>query len=408
VHRSALFSISVIISTVIGIFSIPIINAQVGGDGFAMLTLAQAIMAFMVVVMAFGWGATGPSMVSALSLIERKPFFVASLRIRLVLCGIGVPVAFGLLTLLTTLTPLQAALAAVAYSMPAVGAAWYLVGTNRPVALFLFDGLPPLLGQIAGLVALLLSPDLTSYLLCVGVANVCGAVASWCYVAAQAADGPWSARETGSVFRTLRDQVPGVLTMSMTSLWSALPIVLVNQFAPAALPEFAIIDKLYKYAVIVLAPILQAVQSWVPERGRHETPGRARTATVAGWLVGTVGGICLAVLGPLVAPLISLGHIEVTVPVALIVGIAFVGEAAAQISGLSALVALGRADLLASSSLIATLSGIGLVVGLVVPFGVLGAVIAMSATTIGLSIFRTHATWHAARPASALREPSAD
>lgn len=397
VHRSMLFSISVVVSTAVGIFSIPIINARVGSGDFAMLTLAQAIMAFLVVLIAFGWGATGPSMVSALPQNERKRFFVASLRIRVALCALGIPVAVGILHLLTSLTAPQVLLAAIGYSMPGIGAAWYFVGTNRPVALFLFDGLPPLLGQIAGLVALLITPDLTSYLVCVMVANITGAIASWIYVWAQPEDGTWTTKGTAPVGQTLRGQLPGVLTMSMTSLWAALPIVLVNQFAPASLAEFAIIDKLYKYAVIVLAPILQAIQSWVPERGRAETPRRARTATLSGWFVGALGGLALAVFSPIAAPIISLGQIEVTIPVAIVVGIAFVGEAAAQISGLSVLVALGRSDLLARSSLVATLSGIGLVIVLVLPFGVLGAVLAMSITSMGLGAFRTLAVSRALR-----------
>lgn len=397
VRRTALFSISVVVSTIVGVFSIPIINAQVGALGFGMLTLAQAIMAFFVVLMAFGWGATGPSMVSALPVTARKPFFAASLRARLLLCAFGVPVSVGALSALTGLDTAQVVLSATAYSLPAVGAAWYFIGTNRPVALFVFDGLPPLIGQVAGLLALLAWPNLTSYLICVTVANLIGAIASWVFIWSRPTDGRWTLQGAPPLKETLRGQVPGVLTTSTASLWAALPIVLVNQFAPAALPEFAIVDKLYKYAIIVLAPVLQSVQGWVPERGRHEVARRSRIAVTTGWIVGLLGGVCLAVLTPVFAPLISLGHISVSVPVASIAGLAFVGEAAAQISGLSALVALGHARRLATSSTVAALVGIGLVVVLVVPAGVLGAVTAMCLTAMGLASYRTAVVWRASR-----------
>ncbi len=172
---------------------------------------------------------------------------------------------------------INAVLAAGTYTFAGLSAAWYFVGTNRPIPLFLLDATPSIVGQVLGLVAVLITGDLTAYLACTAALTAVGVAASMVYVVTRPQDGPRRAARPTPWREILRSQSAGVSSTISASMWTAAPTVLVQAFAPAAVPVFAMIDRLMKYGVLALAPILQAIQGWVPESGRATVGARAVT-----------------------------------------------------------------------------------------------------------------------------------
>lgn len=387
-RRSALFSLSVIASTAVGVFSLPVLISSIGATQWGYLAVMQAVSQFFAVFVAFGWGATGPSMVSALPPRQRKPVYVDSLRVRGVLWVLAAGPAVLLCVWLPGETWLNAVLAMISYTLAGLNGAWYFVGTNRPLALFLFDALPAILGQMVGLVAVLLVRDVTAYLACTALFTLVGVVGSAMFVLTRAADGPGRADRPTPWRVIVRSQTAGVTSTISASMWTAAPTVLVQAFAPNAVPVFAMIDRLMKYGVLALAPVLQAVQGWVPESGRDTVAARAVTGLKVALGVGLLGGVGLAALSTPVSALLSVGEAVVPWGVAIIAGAAFVFECVAQIAGLSGLVALGGARQLASSSVASAAAGIPVIALSVFLLGLYGVVLGILAVALVLALYR--------------------
>lgn len=392
VRRSFLFSLSIILSTLVGVASIPVLIGQLGDTTWARLAVLQSIAQFFAVVVGFGWGATGPSTVASLPAGDRKAFFATSLVARLLILlpvlGAGTFIA----ALIVHADPLIAALVSLTAVAPAAAAGWYFIGTNRPVALFLFDALPAILGQGAALVGVLIAPSLLTYASCTAAFAVLGLLASCLFVATRSSDGSWRIDRTQTLRGLLRDQLPGFTATFTTSLLTTLPIVIVKLIVPAAaLPLFVLADRLSRYAGLVLAPILQAIQSWVPEAGREHIPSRGRIAMLVACGIGFVGAVGMITCAPWVSPLLSQGAISIPILIAVVMGLGFAGEAISQVTGLAVLVTIGRSRELALSAGVATGAALlGVLVGTLL-LGVPGALIALALTSIGLAIYRARA-----------------
>ncbi|TFV83774.1 hypothetical protein E4V99_01405 [Microbacterium sp. dk485] len=393
-RRSILFAAPILASTVVGVFSIPVLVATVGARQWAVLVVLQSIGQFFAILVAFGWGATGPSMVAARPRHERRQFYLDSLVARGVVFVVAIPLAAVLGMLVTGQGLVNALLSAVAYAAPGIGAAWYFIGGNRPAALFFLDALPLIVGQVAGLVAVLMWPDLTAYLAGVAAFAVLGSILSAGYVLTRADDGPLSWRARRSLGSLYSSQLGGTATMVSGSIYSTLPPTLVQIVAPAVLPVYAIADRLYKYAVLALGPILQAVQSWVPETAGEQTRRRARRTLELGAAIGLVGGLCIAVLSPPVSSFLTVGEVRIPVVAAILLGLAFAAEAVAQVAGLAGLVALGGVRHLAWSSIAAAIVGLPLFAALTWWLGVVGAAAALLLVALGTAAYRA---WHVIR-----------
>ncbi|WCM56347.1 lipopolysaccharide biosynthesis protein [Microbacterium sp. EF45047] len=390
VRRSLLFSLSIILSTLVGVFSIPVLISTIGDTTWGRLAVLQAIAQFLAVIVGFGWGATGPSTVAGLPAADRKTFFATSVRARVIILLPALLIGSVAATLIARTDPLAAALAMLTSAAPAVGAAWYFIGTNRPVALFLFDALPAILGQVAGLIGVIFLPSLLVYVAATALFAVIGVLLSWMYVATRPEDGDWRVDRSEGLRTLWRDQLPGFTATFTGSITSTLPIVIVSLIVPpTAVPLYALIDRLSRYAVLVLAPVLQAIQGWVPEAGRQHLASRSRIAILVSCGIGLAGGIAMAVCAPWASVLLSQGAIAVPILLSLVMGVGFAGEAISQVTGLAVLVTIGRSRELALSAGVATVGGMaGVVLGTTLA-GVPGAVLALASTSVGLALYRS-------------------
>jgi O-antigen/teichoic acid export membrane protein len=397
-RRSALFSISVIASTVVGLVSIKLITDVLGTAGWGNLYLLQAINQFASILVAFGWGATGPASVAALAPEDRRQFLVDSLFARVPLLLVVGPLAI-ILGIALGSDPAMAILATLTYTVPGVGAAWYFVGTNRPLALLAYDALPAILGQIAGLIAVVIVPALWAYLAATAAFTM-GGVLVGLIVALRGQDGARLHRPAPSALAAeMRTQGHGLVTLLFGNLATTLPAVLLQIFSPTAVPVFGMVDRIFRYGVIVLGPILQAAQSWVGEQA-DLLRTRARTVMWFSIGIGLAGGVCFATLAPVFSQL--LGSIEISPLLAVIGAIAFASECIGQLVGLAGLVALGQGRVLSRSAV----AGAVVTVGLLIPAtgfgGVTGALAVVALPLVGVAVWRATALWRTTRPTPTL------
>lgn len=386
VRRSAYFSVAVVASTLVGVASIPLLTSVLGADTWGQLFLLQVVGQFAAMLVAFGWGATGPSTVSALPLERRKQFFVDSVWARGALFLAVAPLAW-IICVWVGGDAWAAALAVITYGIPGIGAAWFFVGVNRPGSLIMFDSLPSIVGQVGGLICVIFIPTITAYLAATAAATSIGIILGICRVLFSSI-GTATRPSVRGLLSTMRRQVPGLVTVLSTGLSSTIPALIVNGFAHATVPVFGMVDRLYKYGIIVLTPILQAVQGWVPESGAHGTAARAKSSLWVGGAVGLVGGLGLGLLASPVASLLTVGQVSIPPLVSALAGVGFAAECVSQVTGLAGLVALRKERELARSAVWAAGVGLAVMIPAVMMMGLVGAVGVIALTAIAVAAYR--------------------
>lgn len=350
------FTISVIIVTLVGVVSIPVLIDALGDGTWGILLVIQSVTQIGGIVVSFGWGATGAASVASMTADERTGFYRSSLRIRAVLYLITLPLVFVILGILTRGLWLESLLGALVYLLPSVGAAWYFIGTGSPSRLIRFDTLPIVGGAVLGIIAAVVTGELWAYLVGQGLGYLVGVSLSALVILRGAPTGPAPVPWRDA----LMAQRHAVLATLTSSLYVTLPIVAVQIFLPAAVPVYGLADRLFRYASVAFQPVQQFFQSWVPERGA-DLAARCRSATWAAAGIATLGGIAIAVLSPFVSLLLSSFQIQVPFSLSIPLGVAFIGIGVAAVVGYACLVVLGRVSALAVSTLVGALVGAPLI-----------------------------------------------
>ncbi|MGO4190906.1 lipopolysaccharide biosynthesis protein [Arthrobacter sp. YAF17] len=360
-------------STAINLLAIPFVISTLGGDVWAELALAQSTAAIFGIIVAFGWGTVGAAMVASLPAPDRPQMFLDSLISRIYLFVFAAPVMYVVVLMLGQVDPAAAALASLAYLLPFVGASWYFIGQAEPWKLLLFDVLPQGLGTVTGVVLIQFFPAPILFVLCLVVFNILAVGLGAAAALRSRRQVPLTAdlRLTSAMGR-LRGQKYGVIAAGTGSLNSNLPMIAVKLVASAALPQYALADKLFRFALAGFGPVLQVIQGWIPEAGRIESHQRIRMVTKIAPAVGLLGGVVLAVLMPWASSLFSRGEIVVDFALSIPFGLIFASVLVAQVVGLACLIPLGKGAALAKSTAIGAALNIPLMFAMGIFFGAPG------------------------------------
>lgn len=370
--RLAKFALTVGLGTVVGLIAIPVITDVVGSGLWAILALVQSLATLFGVLVAFGWGTIGPSMVAALPAVERPQLFADSLVTRTYLYLLTAPIMGAVMVLLQPAHAPFVFLASLTYLLPYLGASWYFIGEAKPSRLFLADALPQLTGTVAGLFVLTHTRDLSLMVLTQLLFNVFAVAISCVVVLGRAASGFKFDYSIHGSWSRMRQQRHGVVTAATGSLYVNLPILAVNILIPAQLDVYAFADRLFRYAAVAFSPVLQFIQGWVPEGGPRDQAHRIRRAAQAAPVLGVFGGLGLALLGPFAAEILIRDPISFGTSLSTPIGAGFAAVALSQVIGLACLVAIGRARELARSTLVGALAGTPMIVLGALSFGVVG------------------------------------
>lgn len=367
----ATYASSVVVSALVTLVSIPIVIAHASPVSWGALAAAQSIGTGASVLIGFGWGTTGPTDIARAAPGDRGALYLESYRARLLL---ALPITAAAVILTYYVVPSarwEAALNCAAYALTGLLAGWFFTGAARPNSFILLDTAPRVGGAAAGVIALLLGGPLALYpgLQLVGIAV--GVIASTASIAGG------KAVVTGLRMRrslaVLRGQSHGLVLASVSAANAALPAILVAALAPAALPAFALGDKLLRFGTTAASPFVQFLQGWVPAGGPGAMASRVRRAALIGLGLVVIGSSAFLVVAPWAAQLLSHGQIELAWPLVIAFSLVLVLLVAAQVVGLVCLLALGEGKQLAKYTLIGGIASVPLVAAGVVGFGALGA-----------------------------------
>ncbi len=340
------YGASVVVSALVTLISIPILIGAAGAGAWASLAVGQAVGTGAAILIGFGWGTTGPTLVARADEANRRNIYLDSFRARIVIAVPVLVLAILVVHFVVDTAQVESILNALGYGATGLLAGWYFTGVARPYLFLLLDTAPRVIGAAAGAIAVLAGAPLVAFP-AVQLLGVLGGVAlSTRFIA-----GPKSRVVSNfswtRVFAALRGQSHGVILAVAGAAYSAVPLSLVAFVAPSALPSYALVDKLLRFATTAYAPIVQFLQGWVPTGGALAVRRKIPRAFGLGVGLAAVGAVAFVLLAPWLAGILS--HSEVAVSRWLVAGFAvtLLFMVVSQITGLVCLLALDHSQRLA-------------------------------------------------------------
>ncbi|WP_375399806.1 lipopolysaccharide biosynthesis protein [uncultured Amnibacterium sp.] len=385
-RRAGGFGGSVLLMGVVSIAVVPVVIAIAGPTLWSGIAVAQAIGSFVGVVVAFGWGVTGPAEVGRSRAADRGAYFRGSIASRSWLAMPALPV-MGVLVVLTAPGDKAAdVLASIAMVMPALGASWFFVGERSPKRLFLLETVPRAIGTIAGAGLLFAHAPLFGFAACQVLGGLTAVVLSARSVirryAGTAALGPAAA------VARLAGQTAGVLTGVTAALYVNLPVVLAGVFLPGQVAVYAVADKLQKLVLTGVTPVFQVAQGAVAHPDPEVVRSRAARSGRLAVGFGAFTALAFSLLGGALVRLLSGGRIEVPFPVLAALGVALGAICTSAIIGLACLTALHAVRQVAASTVLGAVAGIPLLVAGAVLFGLTGLAWAAAASEVLVAAYQ--------------------
>lgn len=351
------FAISVFLSAAVGLIVIPVVISRGGADAWLAVAVGQSIGGLASILVAFGWGVTGPAMIASRPLDSRR-IYLESFRIRLLLLVPGACIAVIVALLVAPKDSAVTLVAALGACLAGLSGGWLFVGEGKPSSLLSYDTLPRLGGTVIGLTTLIAGLPVLVFVACAFLGQLASVIVTVWVVKKRPAAAVGSYNTGLKFWTTLYSQRHGMSTALVASTYQLLPLIIVTAVAPLAAAQYALADRLLKLSLAGVVPISQTLQGWVPSGGALMLARRARSATILAGSFGVVGGLALMFLAPSVSRILSQGSITVSVELAIPLGIAFGASIISQTTGLACLLPLGRSVHVAISALLGAVVGV--------------------------------------------------
>lgn len=366
--------LNVALGGVTSLLAIPVIISIVGAPTWGSLAVAQAIGAIYAVGVGFGWGIIGPAQVAGLAVSARGQFFKDSLVSRSLLFACALPAyVVTVLLVLGTRSDIGAFLVGgISTVVVAVGSGWFFVGEAQPARLLFNESLPRALGTIAGAALLFVSHSLLVF---VAVQLLGILISIWMTtrsINARHRDGVLN-RSVRDGFRRLKDSYASMVTAGTAALYVNVPLIVVSAAVPLATPIYAAAEKIQRFALLAMTPFTQVVQGYIPNADDTAgMRGRINRSVAIAFGFGVALAVGLGALLPWVAHLMTAGKVAVpftlSIPMGMTTGLIVISG----VTGLAALVALGKQRTVAMSTVAGACVGLPLTVILGLLVGVEG------------------------------------
>lgn len=367
--RLAGFTVLPLLALVMPLLLMPIIGTLVGDAGWSSALAGQAIGTIASVVVLWGWNVDGTVLIArATSPDARAEVYARSVRTRLLLAAVVVPVAVGAAALVARPGFAGEAVAlTVAYALLGLSPAWYGIGAGQPLLLGLYDTLPRFVATVAAAPLLLVTRSLWPFPVLMAATT---AVALGLFHRRFASGRPWFPRPLRATLADLAAQrhTAGINLAGQVYAQTPTPIATATLPALASGP-LATADQLYRLGLFSAVALGNAFQGWTLEPGVPDRRRRHLAAIAAHAGLGVAGVVVLVVLGPPVGLWLSAGAAPATVTLCFAYGLAFAFLSAATPLIRNLLIPAGRQPLVLRATLAAAAVGLLTMVG----FGLAGS-----------------------------------
>lgn len=355
------YAISMVVLAVVSLVAIPSMVTASGASAWGMIAAGQSIGGVAAVVIAYGWGVSGPAAIARGAGAGRLREYAESVVCKTLICLPFGAAAFAIGWAIGGDYGIFAACGALSTASVGLTANWWFVGLSQPYRLLSFETVPRVAGTVVGILLMESGASALVGVLC----QLAGMLAAF-IVCTLWILRPWHLRALRGIQRrpvrqVLGAQRNGLATTVMSSLYASTPIVLVSLIAPGAQPVYAVVEKVQRQVIVGLGPFVTVMQGWIPRAAGTALFGRVKR----GMVVAIIGAVLLGALmffaaQELVAWLGG-GLIHPTVPTLLLMSVITAVSLVESVASKACLPALDRLDVAAKATAISALVGLPLV-----------------------------------------------
>lgn len=361
------------------IIALPAVTQIAGPGGWASAIAGESIGTFAAIAIGWGWATVGPALISiAGDDDERARLYRESLIVRLSISILALPALAVICWLiatpgaewLTILMGMQGALIALSFT-------WFSAGVGDPRTIVIFDAAPRLLANLAA-AALVLATGVVVLYPMAGILVTLVGTSIFTLRLLRRHPGPWP--RLRDLPKLLRSNLAVALNDAGLSGYSSVPAPVVNVTAiPTAASGYATADKMLKLGQFIPMTLANALQAWI---GEAHGPHRARRMTISIGLAtatGLLGWAGLALVGPWLTS-VYLPAAPAPFDILLVMGLVFLFFSVRTAVARLVLFPAGQAAAVMRATLIATVLGIPLMIGLGIAWGPVGAALGYAFT----------------------------
>lgn len=362
------------------IVALPVVVRIAGDAGWASAIAGESIGTFAAIAIGWGWATIGPALISiAADDDERARLYRESIVVRLLIAVVALP-ALGVVCWfiaspgsewLTILMGAQGALIALSFT-------WFSAGVGDPRTIVIFDAVPRLVANIAAAGLVLVTGMVVLYPLA-GIAVTLIGTGIFTIRLLRRHPGPWPGRR--DLPRLLRSTLPVALNDAGLSGYSSVPAPVVNVTSPAsAAAGYATADKMLKLGQFIPMTLANALQSWIGEAHGAHRGRRMGIALLLAAGTGLLGWAGLALVGPWLTSAYLGAAAGAPFDILLVMGLVFFFFSVRTAVARLILFPAGQAGPVMRATLIATVLGIPLMIGLGIAWGPVGAALGYAFT----------------------------
>ncbi|MCM3613789.1 hypothetical protein M3672_04960 [Microbacterium enclense] len=361
------------------IIALPAVTQIAGPGGWASAIAGESVGTFAAIAIGWGWATIGPALISiAGDDAERARLYRESLVVRVTISMIAVPALAVVCWLiatpgsewLTILMGMQGALIALSFT-------WFSAGVGDPRTIVIFDAAPRLLANLAAAALVLATGVVVLYPLA-GILVTLVGTSIFTLRLLRRHPGPWP--RPRDLPRLLRSNLAVALNDAGLSGYSSVPAPVVNVTAmPTAAAGYATADKMLKLGQFIPMTLANALQAWIGEAHGPHRGRRMRIAIGLAAATGLAGWAGLALVGPWLTS-VYLPAAPAPFDILLVMGLVFFFFSVRTAVARLVLFPAGQAAAVMRATLIATVVGIPLMIGLGIAWGPVGAALGYAFT----------------------------
>jgi O-antigen/teichoic acid export membrane protein len=371
---------------------LPFIARLVDRPDWAALGIGQSLGAFLGLVVLYGWNLTGPVRVARAGSEERARLYRESLAVRAVVLAVMLPI--GVLAAAALAPPGSAALAAVMAGSALLNGltpAWFCIGAGRPGWIARYDAGPRLAGAVLSVVVVLWTGSVLAYPLTLAAATLLGV---WAFTRRHRSAGGERWPSPGDVRGSLRDGRVAATTVALGGVYSLAPVAVAGAvLGVGPLVAFVSAERLYRFGLAAVSTLSNSVQGWVSEAHGSQARRRASAALAAHGVLGVLGLVVLALLGPWASRVLFGDALAAGRAVFVGFGLAFFVISVSTSLVKHVLVPASKTSLALAGTVAGAIVGLPAVLALGSAAGAAGAALAFALAELAVLVVAARGTW---------------
>lgn len=298
VARISAFSMLPLAALIAPILVLPIIARATSPAGWAALVVAQVIGSLAGVIILSGWSIYGAASVARTEdPSERDWLYLRSLKSRIIGFLVVVPLSIGICVLIASRGvgyPTNS-LMVMSSAWPGLSMSWFAIASGRAGWIARYELGPRLAATGVSAIVVAVTHEIWTYPVLLFGASLVGLAA-------------FHRMELGAWVRFRRGKRPvefnplellrGAAFSIIGSAYASAPLLVASSLQVGGLAALASADRIYRYTLIGVTALANALQGWVYEGGLVELRRRQILAIRLHTVIGVVGTAVLVILGP--------------------------------------------------------------------------------------------------------------